>query len=148
LGSDYKSAEQIRKHWEKVGAIHLCLPILQGALNDPHWVTVMGYRSKWNHRELPLIEGEVRNRRQVVWKDQAEPPPPCYLMAHFHNDKGKVAYVGAGIGQHEYRMPDLLEAATAGLRTAVAASEAFLALVQNHFVAEMAGMGMTDTPDD
>jgi hypothetical protein len=74
LGGDYRSADQIRKHWEKQGATHASLAILQAALSDADWAVVAGYRSKWNHREYPLIEGELRNRREVVWKDQGDPP--------------------------------------------------------------------------
>jgi hypothetical protein len=102
----------------------------------------MGYRSKWNHRELPLIEGELRNRREVVWKDQGYPPPACYLMAHVRPDIGKVAYVRTGLGNYEYRLPDLLDAATEGLRAAVVASQAFLIFVYQHFKDAMASIGM------
>jgi hypothetical protein len=145
LGSDYKSADQIRQLWEKATPGPASLPILQSVLMSPSWVAVAGYRHRWNHREYPLIEGELRNRREVVWKDQAAPEPLHYLMAHIDPGAGKVAYVRSGLGNHEYRMPDLMEAATEGLRLAVGAAEAFLALVQQHFVEAMAGMGVEYT---
>jgi len=148
LGSGYKSADQIRQLWEKAGAGPSSLPILQGVLTNAAWGTVMGYRSKWNHREYPLIEGEFRNRREAVWKDQSDPGPSHYIMSHVDGDAGKVAYIRSGLGNHEYGMPDLMDAATESLRAAVAAGESFHALVQQHFADAIASMGGEYTPGD
>ncbi len=137
LGSDYKSAEQIRKHWVKVGSAPESQPILDAALTDKDWDAVAGYRAKWSHREYPIVEGEYRDRREVVWKDETEPPPPNVLLTH--KAGGKVAYVTAGVGNHQYRLPDLMDAGTGALRAAVTASRAFIALVEQHARDALAG---------
>src|SRR5438128_719385 len=124
LGSGYKSADQICRLWQDRGATHPSLPILRAALSDANWVAVKGYRDRWNHREYPLIEGEFRSRREVVWKEESDPPPPNVILTH--KLAGKVAYVAAGCGNHQYRMPELMDAGTAALRAALVAVEAFL----------------------
>ena len=142
LGSKYDPADKIRKYWKKERPDAACLPILQNVNNDLNWKTIIDYRNKWTHRELPVIEGEARNRRETVWKAGDAPPPAFYLMAHTDCESGRVAYLGSGYGDHEFRMPELMDAAAEALRVAMLAADSFLTLVNQHFVESLATNGL------
>lgn len=130
LGDKYKFPDRVCIRWCTKTPTPSSLTLLKSVLDAKSWIMVKGYRDRWTHREVPVIAGEVRRRRRTLWRKIGEAPPPSFLMAHVGESIGEVAYVCYGIGDHEFEMPVLMDAAVESFRLLITASEDFLLSVR------------------